>query len=411
MNAWFRRGERAAHQPQAYTPGGDYDGGGYGDDYNDDPGEAPTHPDAWLLDVQTPAPMSAPRLPTAPIAPRPAPRWPQGGAPSQAPLLELRDVTINYGQIAAVRNLSLVVGQGELVALLGANGAGKTTTLRTISGLQRPRAGQIFYDGRRIDRLSAEQIAQQGLAHLPEGRGMFPRLTVDENFRMAAYGAHIPAGEYSARLDDALHLFPVLGERMGQLAGTLSGGQQQMLAVARALITRPRLLMIDELSFGLAPVVVKQLFALLPTILASGTSILLVEQFVGQALAVATRAYVLEKGELTFAGPANDLAEREGFVESSYLGSGAGRPDYQRTRSEETEMLRVRVAPALVRRLRAVGNGRSLHQMANEALTRYLAADAAAHPPTAAQANDTYGDRGSPQRESQKRDNQRGGAQ
>jgi branched-chain amino acid transport system ATP-binding protein len=409
MNAWFRRGERASHQPRPYVPGSD---DGYSDDYSenysDDPGEAPTHPDAWLLDVQTPAPLSAPRLPTAPIAPRSAPRWPQRGASAEAPLLELRDLTINYGQIAAVRNLSLVVGQGELVALLGANGAGKTTTLRTISGLQRPRVGQILYDGQRIDRLSAEQIAQKGIAHLPEGRGMFPRLTVDENFRMAAYGAHIPAGEYGARLDDALQLFPVLGERMSQLAGTLSGGQQQMLAVARALVTRPRLLMIDELSFGLAPVVVKQLFALLPTILAGGTSILLVEQFVGQALAVATRAYVLEKGELTFAGAAKDLADREGFVESSYLGSGAQRPDYQRTRTEETEMLRVRVAPALVRRLRAVGKGRSLHEMANEALTRYLAADEAANGRTATQANGTPRN---PENPLQERDDQRGGAQ
>jgi branched-chain amino acid transport system ATP-binding protein len=266
-----------------------------------------------------------------------------------------------------------VVGPGELVALLGANGAGKTTTLRTISGLQRPQAGHISFEGKRIDRMSAEQIARMGIAHLPEGRGMFPRLSVDENFRMAAYGAGIPATEYSARLDAALQLFPVLSERLGQLAGTLSGGQQQMLAAARALVSRPRLLMIDELSFGLAPVVVKQLFALLPSILATGTSILLVEQFVGQALAVADRAYVLEKGELTFAGPASDLAEREGFVESSYLGSGAQRPTYQRTRSEETEMLRVRVEPSMVRRLLAVCAGRSLHEMANEALRRYLA--------------------------------------
>jgi branched-chain amino acid transport system ATP-binding protein len=292
-------------------------------------------------------------------------------------LLELRDVTITYGQITAVRNLSLTVGQGELVALLGANGAGKTTTLRTISGLQRPRRGQIFFEGRRIDRLDAEHIAQQGIAHLPEGRGMFPRLSVDENFRMAAYGARIPASDYGARLDSALQLFPVLGERMGQLAGTLSGGQQQMLAVARALVTRPRLLMIDELSFGLAPVVVKQLFALLPNILASGTSILLVEQFVGQALAVASRAYVLEKGELTFAGPADVLAEREGFVESSYLGGGAQRPEYRRARPEETEMLRVRVAPAMLRRLRAAAHGRTVHEMTNEALAHYLAADEA----------------------------------
>jgi branched-chain amino acid transport system ATP-binding protein len=300
------------------------------------------------------------------------PAYSEPGPSSNAPLLELREVTVTYGQIAAVRDLTLRVGTGELVALLGANGAGKTTTLRTISGLHRPRAGEIFFEGRRIDRMSAEQIARQGIAHLPEGRGMFPRLSVAENFRMAGYGAGISGANYTARLDAALSFFPVLRERMSQLAGTLSGGQQQMLAVARALVTRPRLLMIDELSFGLAPVVVKQLFALLPAILAEGTSILLVEQFVGQALAVATRAYVLEKGELSFAGPAAELAEREGFVESSYLGSGAQRPDYQRARSEETEMLRVRVEPGLVRRLRALSAGRSLHEMANEALRRYL---------------------------------------
>ena len=292
---------------------------------------------------------------------------------SPPPLLELRGVTVNYGQIAAVRDLSIAVGRGKLVALLGANGAGKTTTLRAISGLHRPRSGEIWFAGRRIDRLGAEQIARLGIAHLPEGRGMFPRLSVTENLRMAAYGAGVPVNEYDSRLDSSLQLFPVLRERMGQLAGTLSGGQQQMLAVARALLTRPRLLMIDELSFGLAPVVVKQLFALLPAILADGTSILLVEQFVGQALAVASQAYVLEKGELTFAGSAAALAQREGFVESSYLGSGAERPDYARARPEETEMLRVRVEPRLVRQLRAASSGRRLSEMANEALKHYLA--------------------------------------
>jgi branched-chain amino acid transport system ATP-binding protein len=297
------------------------------------------------------------------------------GAPvGTAPLLELRGVTVRYGQIAAVRNLSLAVGAGELVALLGANGAGKTTTLRAISGLLRPRQGEIHFDGRRIDRLGAEQIARLGIAHLPEGRGMFPRLTVAENLRMAAYGAGVAPGELGARQDGALALFPVLRERMSQLAGTLSGGQQQMLAVARALVARPRLLMIDELSFGLAPVVVRQLFDLLPAILREGTAILLVEQFVGQALAVATRAYVLEKGDLTYAGPAAALAKQEGFVEGSYLGGGAARPDYQRQRSEATEMLRVRVDPAMIRRLRAAGHGRSLPAMTNEALRHYLAA-------------------------------------
>lgn len=295
-------------------------------------------------------------------------------ARTRPPLLEVRGITVTYGPIAAVRNLRMTVREGEVVALLGANGAGKTTTLRTISGLLRPRAGEVWYDGQRIDRRSPEHIARLGIAHLPEGRGMFPRLSVAENLRMAGYGAGLSAQAYEEGLKRALELFPVLGERMGQLAGTLSGGQQQMLAVGRALVTQPRLLMIDELSFGLAPGVVKQLFALLPAISARGTAILLVEQFVGQALAVAHRAYVLEKGELTFAGSAAQLAEHEGFVESSYLGSGAQRPDYQRVRPAETEMLRVRVDPALVRRLRTLAGDGSLPQMANEALRAYVAA-------------------------------------
>jgi branched-chain amino acid transport system ATP-binding protein len=293
-------------------------------------------------------------------------------AAAGAPLLDVRDITVKYGQIAAVRNLSLAVYPGELVALLGANGAGKTTTLRAISGLLRPKPGAISFNGQRIDQRSPERIAHLGISHLPEGRGMFPRLTVSENLRMAAYGAGIEGKAYTQQLGAALALFPVLRERMGQLAGTLSGGQQQMLAVARGLVTRPRLLMIDELSFGLAPVVVKQLFGMLPAILADGTSILLVEQFVGQALAVASRAYVLEKGELTYAGPAAALAQQEGFVESSYLGSGAQRPQYARVRPPTTEMLRVRVDPALVRRMREAGHGRPIPEMANDALERYV---------------------------------------
>jgi ABC-type multidrug transport system ATPase subunit len=184
----------------------------------------------------------------------------------------------------------------------------------------------------------------------------------------------VEGSTYAERLERALAIFPVLSERLGQLAGTLSGGQQQMLAVGRALVTSPRLLMIDELSFGLAPGVVKQLFVMLPAITAGGTSILLVEQFVGQALAVADFAYVLEKGEVTFAGPAYELAQREGFVESSYLGSGAMRPEYERVRPAEMEMLRVRVDPALVRRLRVMADGRPLAEIASEALRAYAAA-------------------------------------
>ena len=368
MKRLFRRDER--------DPRSHHEGMAAGRQFDDH--EAGAESEAWLLDVMAPAPPSSPMSAT-PLTPGQSVTAPHSrpqlreDASASPPVLELRGVTVNYGQIAAVRNLTLTVGHGELVALLGANGAGKSTTLRTISGLQRPRKGAIVFEGKRIDRMGAEQIARRGIAHLPEGRGMFPRLSVDENFRMAAYGAGIPMGDYGQRLNSALQHFPILRERMGQLAGTLSGGQQQMLAVARALLTRPKLLMIDELSFGLAPVVVKQLFELLPNILASGTSILLVEQFVGQALAVASRAYVLEKGELTFAGSAQELAAREGFVESSYLGSGAKRPEYQRARPAETEMLRVRVEPSLLRRLRAAGSGSTMREIANEAFRRYLA--------------------------------------
>jgi branched-chain amino acid transport system ATP-binding protein len=309
--------------------------------------------------------------PDQPTVPLPQASASRSSEVVERPLLELRGVTVTYGQIVAVRDLSLVVGAGEVVALLGANGAGKTTTLRTISGLLRPRSGRIFFDGKRIDRASPERIARGGIAHLPEGRGIFPRLTVAENLRMAAYGVGATPQEYQERLERALSLFSVLKDRLGQLAGTLSGGQQQMLAVGRALVTQPRLLMIDELSFGLAPVVVKQLFALLPAITAGGTAILLVEQFVGQALAVASRAYVLEKGVTTFAGSAAELAQRDGFVESSYLGGAVQRPDYTRVRPEATELLRARVDPAVIRRLRAVGGGRPLPELVNEALAEY----------------------------------------
>ncbi|MGE5334278.1 MAG: ABC transporter ATP-binding protein [Nitrososphaerota archaeon] len=304
--------------------------------------------------------------------------WPgntaKTAAPVDTPLLELRNITVHYGQIAAVRNLSISVGAGEVVALLGANGAGKTTTLRTISGLLRPRSGEVRFGGKRIDRKSTEQIARSGVAHLPEGRGIFPRLTVAENLRMAGYGVSVDTATYEQRLRRVLTLFPILRERMGQLAGTLSGGQQQMLAVSRALVTNPRLLMIDELSFGLAPGVVKQLFALLPTITSQGTAILLVEQFVGQALAIADHAYVLEKGVVTFDGSAEALAQRDGFVESSYLGSGAARPNYAPVQPKETEMLHVRVEPGMIRRLREVAGARRLSELANEALSAYVAA-------------------------------------
>ena len=352
----------------------DYHGNESAHDDEEDDGDQPR----YLPPLPAPSlPPEGADDPTLPMKPFTAADAQANGASAAtgagAPLLDVRAISVTYGQIVAVRDLSLAVRPGEVVALLGANGAGKTTTLRTISGLLRPRHGAIVFAGERIDKASPEHIARLGIAHLPEGRGIFARLSVRENLRMAAYGAGATAQEYEERLARALELFPVLKERLGQLAGTLSGGQQQMLAVGRALVTRPRLLMIDELSFGLAPVVVQQLFGMLPQITRDGTAILLVEQFVGQALAVASQAYVLEKGALTFAGPATELAQREGFVASSYLGGAAQRPDYTRLRDDETEMLRVRVEPAIVRRLRAAGEGRPVREIVNEALASHLA--------------------------------------
>ena len=352
------------------------EGSGDGADYSEDGGDQPRYLPPLPAPSLPPEAADDPTLPMMPFTGT-ATAARSNGASSEAqagaPLLDVRAITVTYGQIVAVRDLSLAVRPGEVVALLGANGAGKTTTLRTISGLLRPRHGAIVFAGERIDKASPERIARMGIAHLPEGRGIFARLSVRENLRMAAYGAGATVQEYEERLARALELFPVLKERLGQLAGTLSGGQQQMLAVGRALVTRPRLLMIDELSFGLAPVVVQQLFGMLPQITRDGTAILLVEQFVGQALAVASHAYVLEKGALTFAGSAAELAQREGFVASSYLGGAAQRPDYARLRDDETEMLRVRVEPAIVRRLRAAGEGRPVREIVNEALASHLA--------------------------------------
>lgn len=224
-------------------------------------------------------------------------------------LLALDSVCVSYGIVRALQSLSLEVGDGEIVALLGANGAGKTSTLRAISGVVRT-SGTIHFDGAPIHGVPPEKIARLGIAHLPEGRGMFPTLTVRENLEMGAYGSGVPRARTASEVERVTTLFPVLRERMEQFAGTLSGGQQQMLAVARALMSRPRLLMLDELSFGLAPTLVQELFAYVGEIARAGTAILLVEQFVTQALRLASRAYVLEKGRVVFEGPARDLAER-----------------------------------------------------------------------------------------------------
>jgi branched-chain amino acid transport system ATP-binding protein len=227
-------------------------------------------------------------------------------------LLDVRHLEVAYGPATAVRNVKLAVAEGEIVALLGANGAGKTTTLRGISGLVRPRAGQVRFAGRRIDGRSTAEIVRAGLAHVPEGRRLTPGLTVLDNLLLGAWGRK------PAQLDRVFEYFPRLAERRTQLAGSLSGGEQQMAAIGRALMSDPRLLMIDELSLGLSPVAVDELLARLVQLNREGLSILLIEQFVHRALAVADRVAVLVKGRVVFDGTAEE-ARRTRAVESAYL--------------------------------------------------------------------------------------------
>jgi branched-chain amino acid transport system ATP-binding protein len=244
--------------------------------------------------------------------------WPDP-QPAGVPLLELERVSVSYGGIRAVTDVSLVVPAGCVVALLGANGAGKTTTLRVISGLVRPDSGWLRFGGTAIGRLPPHAIAALGMVHVPEGRGIFPSLTVAENLSMATY----TRAEGSARTltDQAVELFPVLGGRLGQLAGTLSGGEQQMLALARAFVARPRLLLLDEISMGLAPLVTAQLFDAIRRGAAAGVSMLLVEQYVDAALELADYGYVLEKGRIVDMGEPSDLRASAALT-AAYLGAG-----------------------------------------------------------------------------------------
>ena len=236
------------------------------------------------------------------------------------PLLELKDVHARYGPIRALHGVSLTVGEGEVVALLGANGAGKTTTLRSISSMTRT-SGDIVFDGRGIARRSPEYAARLGIAHVPEGRGLFPELTVWENLRMGAVG---PGRGRGARLEEeakrVVGYFPWIDRRRDQQAATLSGGEQQMLALGRALVSRPRLLMLDEPSLGLAPTVVRELFAIVHRLNEEeGLTVLVVEQNATIALDVASRAYVLEVGRVAVEGTSDELQRHEG-VRKSYLG-------------------------------------------------------------------------------------------
>jgi len=241
-------------------------------------------------------------------------------------LLEVEAIDVTYGHIQALYGVSLRVDEGEMVALIGANGAGKTTTLRTISGLLRPISGTVTLDGRRIDRTKPEDIVKLGISHLPEGRGMFPTLTVEENLKMGFYTRRADRKMWRERVERVTTLFPRLKERWSQAAGTMSGGEQQMLALSRAILPNPRLLMVDELSLGLAPVVVQQLFRLLVEINKEGTTVLLVEQYVNQALGIADRAYVLEKGSVSIEGSAKELLESSDVVLASYMGGHAHAP-------------------------------------------------------------------------------------
>jgi branched-chain amino acid transport system ATP-binding protein len=231
-------------------------------------------------------------------------------------LLQVEGLRVSYGRIQALRGIDLTVDEGEIVTLLGGNGAGKTTTLRTISGLLPAAAGSITFDGTRIDGMKAHDVVGLGIGHVPEGRRIFPRMSVHENLTMGAYRRR---GDLTADLDRAFTLFPVLKERRNQQGGNLSGGEQQMLAIGRALMGQPRLLLLDEPSMGLAPMIVARIFEILREINAQGTTVLLVEQNAAQALRLASRGYVLETGSIALSDTAAALLADD-RVRSAYLG-------------------------------------------------------------------------------------------
>jgi branched-chain amino acid transport system ATP-binding protein len=241
---------------------------------------------------------------------------------AEEPLLAVEGINVSYGQIQALRGVSLTIGDGERVALLGANGAGKTSTLRAISGMLAPSAGRISFRGERIDGSKAHQVIRKGVAHLPEGRELFAGLTVEENLRAGFWALRRTGVSYEERRDRVMDQFPILRERAGQTAGTLSGGEQQMLGVARALMSDPKLLIVDELSLGLAPRIVSQLFDILREVNGRGTVVLIVEQFVHMALANTDRAYVLAKGQVVIEGKSADLLADPKLI-ASYLGESA----------------------------------------------------------------------------------------
>ena len=234
------------------------------------------------------------------------------------PLLELQALDVHYGAIHALRGISIRVGQGEIVSLIGANGAGKTTTLRAVSGMLRPSAGQIRYQGASIGGLKPHRLVARGLCHAPEGRGIFPNLTLTENLLLGAFLRRDAEG-IAKDMEKGFKLFPILKERATQMAGTLSGGEQQMLAIARALMSQPRLLLLDEPSLGLAPTVVETIFKIVQEINKQGVTILLVEQNAHLALQIANHGYVLETGTVVQTGTGTELL-RSPEIRKAYLG-------------------------------------------------------------------------------------------
>ncbi|MGW6914119.1 ABC transporter ATP-binding protein [Kitasatospora sp. NPDC054939] len=233
-------------------------------------------------------------------------------------LLEVEDLRVAYGKIEAVKGISFTVNQGEVTTLIGTNGAGKTTTLRTLSGLLKPTAGKITFDGQPLNTVPAHKIVSLGLAHSPEGRHIFPRMTIEENLLLGAFLRSDTAG-IAADVERAYTLFPILGERRKQAAGTLSGGEQQMLAMGRALMSQPKLLMLDEPSMGLSPLMMQKIMATIIELKASGTTILLVEQNAQAALSLSDQGYVMETGRIVLKGTGPDLLHDES-VRKAYLG-------------------------------------------------------------------------------------------
>jgi branched-chain amino acid transport system ATP-binding protein len=236
--------------------------------------------------------------------------------------LEIKDLHVFYGKIEAIKGVSVTVNQGEIVTLIGANGAGKTTMLKTVSGIRPVTSGQILFDGQDISKMPAHERVELGISQAPEGRGIFPGMTVLENLEMGKFFRSERKSEMDQDLEHVYHLFPRLKERATQFGGTLSGGEQQMLAIGRALMQRPKVLLLDEPSMGLAPMMIQNIFNIITEINKEGTTILLVEQNAQQALQRAHRAYILEVGHVTKEAPAKDLLN-DPAVKEAYLGTGA----------------------------------------------------------------------------------------